>query len=158
MGESFYRAAILLPHPEAIVSYEKFRERSPMIVEGKRLWEGRSFQWDAQEVIVTSFQDGESQSVIACAYKEITHYSYGSDERAHGNGKPTKRYTITLDDLKEFRRLQREDQKKYLVAWDLIKNGATQESAMSEVGLTETWRLTPDWLRAANKGKGKAKA
>jgi hypothetical protein len=92
-GEKFYSLAVEHNNLSACQSFENWKKRKPFRLNNKRICIHSVFDWKGMRVCCTSFADDGSY-IIACAYESF--YSHGGG----GYGKPTKRFKITLDDLK----------------------------------------------------------
>lgn len=86
--DGFYSAACKYGNISAAKSYEKAFIIEPYILEGQRVYVGRSFIWNGQHVRCTSIsKDG----LIACSYKDRKDGEYGD--------KIDRRYTILNADM-----------------------------------------------------------
>lgn len=78
----------------ACISFERWKQRKPFILNGRRLAVGAAFNWDGQRVVCTSFSEDGSY-LNACSYKS------GSGSKVH------RRYKIRQADLREYHRARR---------------------------------------------------
>jgi hypothetical protein len=110
--ESFYKDAVEVRNTSAWKAYEKYRERKPYLlapavvggnVTPARLVVGTKFEWQGENVTVTSFNDGDTPHLNACSYviskgtqcnRCHLHLQYPENKILH-------RFKITYQDLKD---------------------------------------------------------
>lgn len=88
-GEYLYKAAVEAGNIAACRSFEAWRCRPALTIDGKRIAIGSSFLWEGQSVHVTSFTP---TAVIACSYKR-------AEEERYAPAKVDRRHAIPFADF-----------------------------------------------------------
>ena len=118
--EHFYTDAVVVRNASAWKAFEKYRARKPYLfapavvgnnVTAARLVVGATFEWQGENVTVTSFNDGDTPHLNACSYviskgtqcnRCHLHLQYPEKKILH-------RFKIAYQDLKDEKKRRNED-------------------------------------------------
>jgi hypothetical protein len=98
-GEQFYTTACQCGNRSACRSFEHHAGRKPFMVHGQRLHLRADVRWEGVDTLVTSFDD-EAGTLTLCAYARVSHFQTEHGPYAHGDGKPTRMFTVTHEELR----------------------------------------------------------
>ena len=108
-GEEYYTYAVKHENTSACRSFEFWKQREPYFWKGKRLTIGDALVWNDYDCRVTSFT--KCGSIILCSYlpRSLQHVEAadGSRRVRYLAEQVDRRFRVTPDDLKAFRREQR---------------------------------------------------
>lgn len=107
--EWVFRLAVQRDNVPACVSYEQWVKRDPFILDGRRLYVGAPVDFkhlvnaEGRTALVTSFaKDG--MSLIVCTYPEAHYLGRAGEEMVWPSGKPLRRITLGLYDVRNIER------------------------------------------------------
>ncbi len=123
-AEGLYSAAAARGNISACQAVEAFLARVPFIFEEERIYVGRTFVWEGEEVTCTSI---DKESLIACSYR---------DGRG---GKIKRRHTVTRDEVKAIGKASRAEKKAAKEATEKLKREAEEQRKAEEEERRRRW-------------------